>query len=97
MKISTERSEGYFEVNPEFCGLPLAGPVAQGCPAGVPGGQTGAPVATPPSEGVSPGAQARKGARPHGSAAVADIEGKSADRSRKLSNAASGRILMWES
>ncbi|NDF02821.1 MAG: hypothetical protein EB067_05220 [Actinobacteria bacterium] len=73
----------------------LAGAEAQGCPAGVPGGQTGAPVATPPSEGVSPGAQARKGARPHGSAAaVADIEGKSADRSRKLSNAASGRILI---
>ena len=98
---STDRSGGYFEVNPEFCGLPFAGPVAQGCPAGVPGGQTGPPVGLfveeGPSEGASPGAQARSGARPQGSAAIALTDGKSADKSSNASAAASGRILMWKS
>ena len=47
-----------------------------------------------PSEGASPGAQARSGARPQGSAAVAAIEGKSADKSSKGSVAANGRILI---
>jgi hypothetical protein len=47
-----------------------------------------------PSEGASPGAQARKGGRPQGSAAVAVTEGKRAERNSKLSKAASGRTLM---
>ena len=58
-----------------------------------------APVGPPngPSEGASPGAQARNGGRPQGSAAVAVTEGKRADRSSKLSAAASGRTLMKRS
>ena len=83
-------------MKPDLSELPPAGPVAQGCPAGVPGGQTGAPFGDPigPSEGASPGAHARNGGRPQGSAAVAVIEGKRADRSSKLSKAASARSLM---
>ena len=57
----------------------------------------GGPFGAPPSEGASPGAQARNGGRPQGSAAVAVIEGKRAERSSKLSKAATGRILMWKS
>ena len=57
-----------------------------------PVGPLGPPIG--PSEGASPGAHARNGGRPQGSAAVAVIEGKRADRSSKLSKAASGRILI---
>ena len=83
-------------MKPDLSELPPAGPVAQGCPAGVPGGQTGAPFGDPigPSEGASPGAHARNGGRPHGSAAVAEIVGKSEVRSSKLNVKPSGRILM---
>jgi len=66
-------------MKPELPELPPAGPI-------------GPPIG--PSEGASPGAQARKGGRPQGSAAVAVTEGKRADRSSKLSKAASGRTLM---
>ena len=71
-------------MKPDFSGLLVAG-APFGAPIGPPTG---------PSDGASPGAQARNGGRPQGSAAVAVIEGKRADRSNKLSKAASGRSLM---